>query len=144
VSAHNLKDVLDAHSPRHDNNQVENRPSRLSLLAPPLTGYHLLNIGSVLVFGIWKVVLSDYEGLVVVTRAELILVMISGLVYAFHSCEWTFVGLTASLRLYDAKMLEKRPDVCPGFYKVNLGPPIWRFVYRSEGEYRRAALVGGC
>ena len=31
-------------------------------------------------------------------------------------------------------MLEKRPDVCPGFYKVNLGPPIWRFVYRSEGE----------
>jgi hypothetical protein len=31
-------------------------------------------------------------------------------------------------------MLEKRPEVCPGFYKANLTPSIWRFVHRSEGE----------
>ena len=77
------KGGLIAHSPRNNDDQVENQPSRLSLLAAPLTGYHLLNIVSVLVFGIWKVVMSDRKGLVVVTRVELVLVMISGLVCAF-------------------------------------------------------------
>ena len=31
-------------------------------------------------------------------------------------------------------MLEKRAESFPGFYEVNLAPPIWRFIYRSEGE----------
>ena len=118
-----FKDDLDAHSPRHDNNQVENRPSRLSLLAPPLTGYHLLNIGSVLVFGIWKVLLSDHKGLVVVTRVELILVMISGLVYAFfyYSCEWTFVGLTAS-QIVLRQDAGETPRRLPRFLQSQFGP----------------------
>ena len=133
------KGVLIAHSqaPRSNDNQVENPPSRLSRLAAPLTGYHLLNVVSVLVFGTWKVVMSDHKGLVVVTRVELILVMISGLVCAFRSFKCGRLQVCRSdvpLRLYYAKMLEKRPDVCPGFYKVNLAPLIWRFVYRSEGE----------
>ena len=85
--AHYLKGDLIAHSPRN-NNQVEDQPSRLSLLAPPLTGFHLLNIISVLVFGIWKVVMSGHKGLVVVTKVELVLIMILGLVYAFHSFKW--------------------------------------------------------
>lgn len=81
------KGVLVAHSPRNNDGQVENQPCRLSRLATPLTGYHLLNIVSVLVFGIWKVVMSDHKGLVVVTRVELVLVMISGLVCAFSSLQ---------------------------------------------------------
>jgi len=31
-------------------------------------------------------------------------------------------------------MLEKRAENFPGFYKITLVPPIWRFIYRSEGE----------
>ena len=31
-------------------------------------------------------------------------------------------------------MLEKRPEICPGFFEVDLVPPIWTFIYRSEGE----------
>ena len=122
MSAHSLKDVLDAQSPRNDNDQVENRPSRLSLLAPPLTGYHLLNIGSVLVFGIWKVALSDHKGLVVLTRVELILVMISGLMYALHSCEWTFVGLTAP-QIILRQDAGETPRRLPGFLQSQFGPP---------------------
>jgi len=72
-----------SHSQNDDSNQVENSPSRLSLLAVALKGCDLLNIGTVLVFGIWEVLLSGHDGLVVLTKVELGLLMISVLVYAF-------------------------------------------------------------
>ena len=115
------KGVLVARSPRHNNDQVEDQPSRLSLLAAPLTGYHLLNIVSVLAFGTWKVLMSDHKGLVVLTRVELILVMISGLVYAFRSCEWGSVRLTASqiILRQDARETPRR---LPRILQSQFGP----------------------
>jgi len=84
VPAHYLKDVIIVYTPENDDrNQVENPPSRLSLLAVPLKGCDLLNIGTVLVFGTWKVLLSGHDGLVVLTKVELVLLMIAGFVYAF-------------------------------------------------------------
>jgi hypothetical protein len=84
VPAHYLEGVIIIHIPKNeDNNQVENPPSRLSLLAVPLKGYNLLNISVVLVFGTWKVLLSGHGGVVVVTKLELALLVITGLMYTF-------------------------------------------------------------
>jgi hypothetical protein len=90
VPAHYLKGVIIAHTPKNDdNNLVENQPSRLSLLVVPINGYDLLHIGTILVFGIWKVSITGHNGLVVVTQGELALLMISGLMYAFsRSYKW--------------------------------------------------------
>jgi len=73
------------HSPSSDSRQVEVRPNRKIPLSVDLTGYTLLNIASIVVFGIWKVVLSDHRELVAVTRVEFSLLMFSALMYAFHS-----------------------------------------------------------
>ena len=89
MPVHHLKGVTIAHTPENDDsNQVENPPRRLSLLAAPLRGCDALHLVTVLVFGSWKVLLSGHDGLVVPTKVELVLLTISGLVYAFHSCEW--------------------------------------------------------
>jgi hypothetical protein len=86
VPAHYLKGVIIAHTPKNDdNNLVENQPSRPSLLAVPLKGCDLLHIGTILVFGIWKVLLTGHDGLVVLTKVEWALLMISSLMYVWFS-----------------------------------------------------------
>jgi hypothetical protein len=36
---------------------------------------------------------------------------------------------------------DKRPEICPPFFQVDLAPPIWKFVYRSEGKHRSVAFI---
>jgi len=58
-------------------------PDRSASLIIALTGFHLLNIASIVVFGIWKVLLAGDGRLVVVTKVELGLVMLSSVMSAF-------------------------------------------------------------
>jgi hypothetical protein len=40
-----------------------------------------------------------------------------------------------TLRLYYLGLFQdKRPEICPSFFQVDLAPPILKFVCRSEGE----------
>jgi hypothetical protein len=83
-------------------------PSGSASLIVALTGFHLLNIASIVIFGIWKVLLAGDGRLVVVTKVELGLLMLSSVMYAFFLVAFTvggpgppatvvFVGLTGFL-----------------------------------------------
>ena len=48
------------------------------------------------------------------------------------------------LRIYYLLLFhEKRPEICPPFFQVDLARPIWIFVYRSEGERHSIVLIVG-
>lgn len=62
-------------------------PDRPASLIVALTGLHLLNIASIVIFGIWKLLLAGDGRLVVVTKVELGLLMLSSVMYAcFFLC----------------------------------------------------------
>ncbi|KAH9987643.1 hypothetical protein BJV74DRAFT_496167 [Russula compacta] len=84
-------------------------------LGVELTGYHLTNIIVILGSGIWKLV-SSYPALpVTLSRVELGLATLLAVV------------------LYHVKAIhDKHPELCPRFFKVDLAPPILKFVRRSE------------
>ena len=86
MPAHYFKGVIIARTPQtDDSNQVENPPSRLSLLLSiPITGCDLFNLGFKLAFGLWRVGQFGPDGLAIITKVQLILMMTSSLVYAFH------------------------------------------------------------
>lgn len=63
-------------------------PSRSTSLVVELTGFHLLNVASIVSFGIWKVLLTGDERLVGMTKVELSLVALSAVMYAFFFRGW--------------------------------------------------------
>ena len=80
-------DMRSHHSPNRDSPRVGDKPNGKMSLSVDLTGFSLLNITSIVVFGIWKLILTEHKGLVAVTKAEFTLLLFSALTYAFHSRE---------------------------------------------------------
>jgi hypothetical protein len=123
VPAHHLKGVIVSDTPQSDDsNQVENPPSRLSLLlATPLRGCDLFHTITVLIAGTWRTVQTGHDGLVVMTRVEMVVFMIWGVVYASHSCETGLVRLTASQNVL-APGARDTPRNLARFFRSRFGP----------------------
>ena len=83
---------------RNDGAGVESQPAPEpglpASLVVVLTGFNLLNIISLVVFGVWKVLLTGNERGISMSRVELSLLMVSGLMYAnfffFHFRDWSW------------------------------------------------------
>ncbi|KAI0287146.1 hypothetical protein BC826DRAFT_70847 [Russula brevipes] len=102
--------------PRRANDTRDEQQQRYKLpLGLELTGYHLLNIAVILIFGIPKAVLSYHGQSVIPTTLE-----------------WAGGTLIAFI-LYCVGMLkERRPELWPLFFRVDWAPPILEFLLRSE------------
>jgi hypothetical protein len=139
---------------RNDKDRVEDQPEtepdNRTSLGVVVTGYHLLNILVVVAFGAWKVITIGNEGWVFLSKTEFALIPFAGVLYAFYSYflfprfAWgtpvVFLERLTDdgiLRIYYLRLQllkEASPNIRSGFFEIDLAPPIWNFVYRSEGE----------
>ena len=116
-------------------------PDNEASLAVELTGYHLLNVVSIVAFGAWKVISTGSDGWISVSKTEFALMTLAGVMYAslFHFLDSGSLDGRCRAddfsRLYYLQLLkEDSPGIYPSFFQVDLAPPIFEFAYRSEGE----------
>ncbi|KAH9987632.1 hypothetical protein BJV74DRAFT_796472 [Russula compacta] len=104
--------------PRNNNTRDDDQRAHQTPLAVDLTGYHLLNMAVILAFGIPKAVLSYRGESVMPTTLDLL----SG---TFLAVILYYVGL----------LKDKRPEICPSFFQVDLAPPILKFIYLHRSKF---------
>ncbi|KAH9987645.1 hypothetical protein BJV74DRAFT_885551 [Russula compacta] len=93
----------------------EDQRNRRPPLGVKLTGYRLLNMIVILVFGIWKAVAS-YRGESIIST----------------TLDWVGGTLMAFTLYYAGLFQEERPLIFPRFFQVDWAPHILKFVWRSE------------
>jgi len=100
---------------RNNNGLEEENQNRRPPFGVELTGYRLLNIVVILAFGIPKAALSYRGQSITPTTLDLVA----------GTC-------LASVLYYLGLLQDKRPEIFPSFFQVDLAPPILKFICRSE------------
>ena len=123
-------------SPRESKLQYDGRQQHSMPLVVPLTGYRLFTASWILALGIRKAISQS----LIPTTLDWVIGITFGIVYVFiFDAEVGFRPFVELMlvRSYWLGLIEdKRPEVCPGFFEVDLAPSILKFFWRDDGGCR--------